>query len=206
MKTWLTETLHWCLVNKLSVTLRLLIFIFFLFIVIYYFVFCFPYKLKLIQDPISLWSKLQSCQPDLDEAVSESAAGLTGRRPHRPDRQERAQHQHWHERPRPAHPVLHTHTAISVQNTHTHTHQPRSTHLTATNALQTSLRQSVTTTITVLHHYWIRLLTNSFMKKFLPKLEIFIFNLNIPDIYYKCKQVKGTVFHRMWECTNVNCF
>lgn len=110
MKTWLTETLHWCLVNKLSVTLRLLIFIFFLFIVIYYFVFCFPYKLKLIQDPIWLWSKLQSCQPDLDEAVSESAAGLTGRRPHRPDRQERAQHQHWHERPRPAHPVLHTHT------------------------------------------------------------------------------------------------
>jgi len=33
------------------------------------------------------------------------------------------------------------------------------------------------------------------------------FNPNIPDMCYKCKQEKGTLFHCMWEiCTKVNCF
>lgn len=32
------------------------------------------------------------------------------------------------------------------------------------------------------------------------------FNPNIPDICFKCKHEKGTLFHCMWECTKVNCF
>lgn len=66
-----------------------------------------------------------SSRTDLDEAVCKFSAGLTGRRPHRPDRQERAEHQHRHERPRPPHPVLHsTAHAISVQITQTTHNSP----------------------------------------------------------------------------------
>ncbi len=58
--------------------------------------------------------------------------------------------------------------------------------------------QTMNTHLRLRQYKWLR-------RQYITSVRLHHFNPKIPDVCYKCKQEKGTLFHCMWECTQVNC-